>query len=88
MSGHLLHIERGIPVPPPQVGGGCPPGRTKRVPWRRMRVGDSVLVRAAKTRRQKMQMALATNARRVSDETGAKFATRQVEGGVRVWRTA
>ena len=67
-------IETGIPIPPPQTGGG-------RYPWRKMKVGDSFLV-PGKTQKTWNGVSAAHKM------TGFKFTVRTVEGGVRVWRIA
>ena len=67
-------IERNIPIPPRRYGKN-----DKYLFLLQMEIGDSVL---AETR----QLATAMSGRLKG--AGYKFATRKVEGGVRVWRTA
>ena len=82
-----MKIERGIPIPPPNLGGGGRPKKAAtRVPWIDLKVGDSVLVKCPRERLYAIQIQLATSGRRVGDLRGAKFTTRRVEDGVRVWR--
>ena len=76
MNGEIK-IETGIPMPP----GLGQRGRSRKYPWREMKVGDSFLVPGVT--RQKWRSAPAGE-----KATGFKFATRAVEGGIRVWRVA
>lgn len=70
-----FQIERNIPIPPRMYGSKS----TKYAFALQMEVGDSVLV-------QTRPIASAiSNRLKIS---GYKFATRKVEGGIRVWRTA
>lgn len=76
MSMTDLKIEKDVPLPPRSSGDS-----KKSVLWR-MSVGDSVLVTDAS------QSVVAARAKSVANRSGYKFATRKVEGGVRVWRVA
>ncbi|WP_439572611.1 hypothetical protein [Phreatobacter sp.] len=84
----MLPIDTNIPLPDLNDG--------KRVyPFPGMAVGDSFFVAVPQTpsetfarRRKRRQQALAERARNVGLKLKRRFSTRQVEGGVRVWRTA
>ena len=71
-------IEDGIPLPKRKGG----PGSKPKYPFRQMDVGDSFLCRDVN------QKTLSWAARICSKRHGMKFATRKVDGGVRVWRIA
>jgi hypothetical protein len=75
-------IETGIALPPPRRGPGrvADPNSLAGV-LRRLEVGQSVLIagRTSETRRMGSRFV------RLKPK---KFATRLVEGGVRIWRTA
>ena len=70
-------IEKGVPMP---LGLGQR-GAAQKYPWRETEIGNSFFVpgRTASDFR---------NITHASRKTGFKFATRAVEGGVRVWRVA
>lgn len=70
---HRVEIERGIPVPKPV--------RPEKYPFRELKVGESFLV-DWEPKIVRVRYAAAMAAKRQK----RKFATRQVEGGVRVWR--
>lgn len=70
-------IEKGVPLPPKKSGG-----RGRKHPFYEMEVGDSVLVVG---KERNIVSGLVGNPSR---KYGFKFATRAVEGGVRVWRIA
>lgn len=72
-----VKIEKGIPLPSRGGANG-----NAKYPWRTMEVGDSFLVPAKTPRKFSAHMAQAQR------NTGHKFASRTVEGGCRVWRTA
>ena len=69
-------IEKNIPMPSRCVANG---GRRKSALYT-LEVGDSVLVTGVK------QTKVSSIAYNIGKSTGRKFATRVVEGGVRVWR--
>jgi len=71
-------IERSIPTPKPVLGGG----RTViyRYPWRKMRVGDSILVRGISPGH------LRQTARLDAIKHDCKYIVRKTGQGVRVWR--
>lgn len=76
----MFEIEKNIPLLPRKL----PHGPAAKYPFALMDVGDSFFVPATpKVSPAKVQTRLST--RKIP---GAKFATRQVEGGVRVWRIA
>ncbi|HQT62754.1 hypothetical protein [Acidiphilium sp.] len=68
----MIEIEKNVPMPM----------RRQRYPWRQMKVGDSFVVPG------KTSGAFSGAKRAAAKATGFKFATRNVEGGVRVWRVA
>lgn len=77
----MYSIEKNVPMPASN--------NSRRIyPFASMSVGDSFLVPtsddkdAAAKKRTKVAAAITADAKRF----GRKFATRQVEGGVRVWR--
>lgn len=78
----LLEIEKGIEVP----SGRC----ETKYPFSRMEVGDSFFVPCAQAVKRKLQSNLGAYGLRCASnqKSGQKFVTRQVEGGIRVWRVA
>lgn len=71
----VVKIEKGIQMPPNQSG------RRRKYPFlNEMGVGDSFFVQGMS------QAAMSSCTRWASIKTGFKFATRRVDGGVRVWR--
>lgn len=79
----MIEIEKGVPMP--RKGSGRPPSGTKHrmpIPFGGMGVGDSVLV----TDRPRQSVASIASA--FGKRWGMSFATRDAEGGVRVWRIA
>lgn len=83
----MIKIDKGVPMPTAATAG-----RVKQYPFAEMDVGDSFFVATQGGDIRKTQVRIAGNAsaaRRANKAcAGRKFATRQVEGGVRVWRTA
>lgn len=78
-----IKIEKGIPLPTPSRGNGP----SSKYPWGLMEIGDSFFVAVTeKTKRGKVQSRLGQVGR--GGQFGIKVATRQVDNGVRVWRTA
>lgn len=71
-----FHIEKGIPVPK-QVGAG----RKNKYPFDAMEVGDSFFVKDIKVKT--ISRTCGHHGKRLS----RRFASRTVDGGVRVWRT-
>ena len=69
-----IAIDDGIPVPEDRRSAG----RTERYPFSKLKVGQSFFVPGIKT----------IGLTAVKKRTGFAFVLRQVEGGVRVWRTA
>jgi hypothetical protein len=79
----MLTIDKGIPLPPKKKPGGVYVAPI--YPLRQMEVGDSFF--AAGKRYDQIRPAI----RQVTARPGqsqVKFVIRDVEGGVRVWRTA
>lgn len=75
----MIAIEKNIPAPTSH------PGRPAKYPWHDMEVGDSFfLPNAGRTEQQR----LSTRATAFARRRGFKFATRRMDGGVRVWRLA
>lgn len=74
-------IETGVPLPLASVRGPA-------IPWRTLRVGESVFVPAsdlaARSRNWAWSLVCAANLR----HTDSRFEVRRVDGGVRFWRTA
>lgn len=73
-------IERGVPISP--SGTGQRPWRRRQVPWRQMEVGDSIFF-PYKDRALQMRAHLAAT----GVKHGIRLISREVDGGVRVWRT-
>jgi len=69
-------IEKGVPVPK-QVGAG----RKNKYPFDALEVGDSFFVKDTKVKA--ISKTCSNHGKRLS----RKFASRTVDGGVRVWRT-
>lgn len=69
-------IDKGVPVAEKASGKNRP--RTN--PLWSLEVGDSVVIPV------KAQENVASRAGRITRESGRRFVTRKVEGGVRVWR--
>jgi len=69
-------IEKGVPVPK-QVGAG----RKNKYPFDAMEVGDSFFVKDIKVKA--ISKTCGSHGKRLS----RRFASRTVDGGVRVWRT-
>lgn len=77
----MLQIDSDIPLPP-----GRP--RVPVIPWRALRVGESVFVSDANTalRSAGWPASLVGSANRRNP--GLRFVVRRVDGGVRFWRVA
>ena len=74
-------IEANVPIPKRTRNGSL------KYPWDKMKVGDSILVKCDKNDASKMSAA--RNAAAIyGGRHQMKFSTRNVEGGLRVWRTA
>lgn len=69
-------IEKGIPVPK-QVGAG----RRNKYPFDAMEVGDSFFIKDGKVK------TFSRTCGHHGKRLGRRFASRTVDGGVRVWRT-
>ena len=76
----MYKIETGIPIPVRTTKGGA--GRKPKYPFADLKVGESFLVPNKTTEKFGATVTLARK------RTGMNFATRNVEGGVRIWRTA
>lgn len=76
----MLTIDKNIPLPRHHLAG-----QRKKYPFDQMEIGDSLFVQAAAGEVQSVQTSLLGAALR---HKPMKFATRQVPGGVRIWRTA
>lgn len=77
----MIEIEKGIPIPPARQ-----PGVKAKSPRHEMEVGDSYFV---KTSARDACVVEGNKARCWGRKNGGKkFSTRQVEGGVRIWRVA
>lgn len=72
-----IKIEKGVPLP--EAKGG----RTLKYPWPSMKRGDSFSLRGGKKERIRVAVAACAWGKRNS----ATFATRQENGGFRIWRT-
>ena len=78
-----ITIEKNIPVP-----ATIRNGRQPSLPSGDLEVGDSFLLPAS-TKEEFLQVRRRINSSTASwVKKGRKFATRSVEGGLRVWRTA
>ena len=70
-------VDKNVPMPATGTGG-----RNEIYPWRVIEIGDSFFV----TPDQITPKYVTRRAWQASKLTGRKFITRQVDGGVRVWR--
>lgn len=82
----MIETESGIPMPPAKRGrysSRCP----CKYPLRTMEVGESFFVPVSHPANlEKYQCAVIAAAWKIGKKTGKRFTSRQVEGGVRVWR--
>lgn len=76
----MYNIEKCIPIPPQ----GRSPGPPSKYPWAQMEVGDSFFVPGAPPKGVAKQLKSAASQQ--ATRHGRRYATRLVEGGVRVWR--
>ncbi len=85
-SNTVYRIESDIPIPPrsqPNRDGGL------MAALRRMEIGQSFFVPAAAKEKTRRQANLSGMARSIRDKGNPiKVVTRQIAGGVRVWRVA
>lgn len=72
-----ITVDKGIPIPDRQRGGG-------KYPWGTLDVGDSFFVEGDAKRVKALQGAVSNVGRRL----GRTFTTRRLDNGVRIWRTA
>jgi hypothetical protein len=77
----IMKIDKGIPLP--SRGESNTRGAASKYPFRQMEVGDSFFIPSGNPK--KLQSHMYQTYRRYKP---MKFATRMVEGGVRIWRTA
>jgi hypothetical protein len=77
----MIEIEKGVALP--QRDGR---GVRMTYPLRKMDVGDSFFIACEPDEQKKTQARVCNAACGVGLRIGAKFTTRQVEGGVRLWR--
>lgn len=75
----MFEIEKGIPLPESNKARG----RELKYPFRKMLVGDSFVVPVS-TRLEYQKLSSAAS--QAGIRSGMKFATRRVDGGVRVFR--
>lgn len=83
MSGAAIQIEKGVPVPTLNAV-------RRRYPFAQMEVGDSFLVRADGQKARRARYGTVKKCAYVFTErhgAGRVFTVRQVDDGVRVWRT-
>lgn len=78
MATPQIKIEKGVPLP---VGRG-------KYPWREMDVGDSFFVPDVTGVKLSAAASAYTIRCRSTGKPVPKFSVRNVDGGVRVWRTA
>lgn len=76
----MYKIEAGIPLPVRTKKGGA--GRKPKYPFADLKMGESFLVP------NKTTMSFGATVQTARKRTGFTLATRNVEGGVRIWRTA
>lgn len=76
-----IRIERGVQMP--EHGG-----RRFRYPFAEMKVDDTFLVYAKPRDLERKQMNVSSAGCLYARRHGGKFKTRQVQGGIRVWRVA
>lgn len=74
----MYEIEEGVPIPELLQGAPC------KYPFRTMDVGQSFFVPNDGSGVRALQRRVAGSTCRIKDR---KFTVRQVEGGVRCWRT-
>ena len=72
----MFEIEKGIAVPAARF----------KYPWAEMEIGDSFFVEPGERSLTKMHGHLSSLGNHYGKPRGMKFTTRQVDGGVRVWR--
>jgi hypothetical protein len=75
---NVYEIEKGIPVPEPVQRGPWP-----KYPLRIMQIGDSFFVKSSN---EKLLASVINSAREFGSRNKKKFATRLMDGGIRVWR--
>ena len=75
----MYKIEAGIAIPSANRYKG---GRKSKYPFADLKVGESFLVPSKTT------MSFGATVQTARKRTGFTFTTRNVDGGVRIWRTA
>ena len=73
----MFEIEKDVPAPVRERAG-----RPKKYPFDQMQPGDSIFMPGAKI------APMGTIGKQKAQNPGQKFATRQEEGGMRIWRIA
>jgi len=81
----MFTIEKNIPLINPTYSRNK--GDSK-YPLSSMDIGDSFLIEGSKDEAKVYRNRLWSVITRVQKESEAKFATRAVDGGIRIWRTA
>ena len=78
----MIKIENNIPLPPKGHSTGAAP----RFPFAALAIGDSFLApttaKNAKARRRVLSCLMIYHAKK----TGFRYASRKVDGGIRIWR--
>ena len=73
-EGSIIKVEKGIKIPKP---------KHRRYPWTKMGVGDSFFVPCERHEKVKVATSILQAARH---QRPARYITRVVDGGIRVWR--
>lgn len=78
----MIKIESNIPLPPKARSTGARP----KLPFTALAIGDSFLApttaKNAKARRRVLSCLMIYHAKK----TGFRYASRKVDGGIRIWR--
>jgi len=82
---HMFTIEKNIPLINPTYSRNK--GDSK-YPLSTMDIGDSFLIEGSKDEAKVYRNRLLSVINRVQKKSEARFATRAVDGGIRIWRTA
>lgn len=81
-------IEKNVPLPPVKRTGN----NQKTSKWGKiaslLQVGDSILVPVKGTVTPEVSVAVRNRMAHHGKKLGHKYATRKVDGGIRIWRTA
>ena len=73
--GDEFKIEKDVPIPAPSNNIG-------RYPFRQLNIGESVHIEIGEAKFSSLRSRLT----HIQQKTGARFATRKTETGIRVWR--